>query len=96
MLLLLTPINETGHGCSAWLHATFQQVQALLGVDNVTHEDDEDKVGAAWAFADPSGRKAFVWAYGYRRGQATGCQRFSVDGSLALVEELFPGRVEER
>lgn len=92
----LTPLTETGQSCRAWLHVSFAQVLAVLGPDNVTDEDDEDSVGAAWAFRDEQGREGYVWAFGYRRGQAQACNRFSLDGSLELMGELFPGLVEER
>lgn len=91
---LLLPINETGEICRGYLRASYEQVLAVLGPDNVTHLDDDQKVGASWGFSDQSGRRAFVWAFNCRRFALASCAAWSIDGSWALLEELFPGQLE--
>ncbi len=93
-IMLLTPLDEIGQERRAFLLTTYQQLLDVLGPDNTTDLDAEEKVGASWGFTDEAGRQGFVWAYGYTPQNVACCQRWSTDGDRALLEELFPGLLE--
>jgi hypothetical protein len=91
--LTITPIRETGDSRTGTLSATYDEIIAAVGRDNVSDMDDDYKVPASWAFQDQKGRKGFIWAYKLDKGDVPYNTYWSLDGDMSLLEELFPGKV---
>lgn len=90
---MLKPIEEVGDGRTATVTASYAEIQELIGfAPNATHLDDPDKVLAAWGFMDEDGRKGFVWCY---KVSPEMCTRWSADGDLTLLDEVFGSRMSD-
>lgn len=73
-----------------YLMTTYFKLVKVLGEPNL----GGDYVG--WGFRDDDGREAFVWTYKITHGPNPQlCENWLATGDQALLEALFPGRVQE-
>lgn len=86
----IKPIRECGGGHHGSLNVSYDTIVAVLGEPNCTDLDDPEKVRASWGFEDERGRQGFIWCYKYY-GPLEACTRWSTDGDMGLLDELFSG-----
>ena len=69
------------------VHKTYDELVALLGEPNNTHNEDPDKTTAGWHIEGET-VDAFVWNYKIHHADPE-CTAFSVGGDVALLSQTF-------